>query len=291
MTREKKHNFTLIYLLPGLFLMTVFVTIPVVFSVVMSFFEIKSLSVAWNFVGLDNYVRSFADATMLEAFGRTVLYGAVGLAIGLVFGLILALFVCKHKLLGFYRYIFYLPGIVSAITMGRLWNYVLTPTDYGFANILFLRLGLIQEPLNFLGDQNVLTWTILVMNFYGAGGGMTLILYTTAINNIDECLMECARLEGAGPAQIAFRIQLPLIQPIIVTNLILGVIGAFKSFEGMYALAPNAEATETIAVLLYKQSIGSTYGYGQPAAMGMILTVIVMVIMLIYLKWPTRRDA
>ena len=288
---NRKKSFTWVYLIPGLLLMTVFVTVPVALSVVMSFFEIRSLSMAWRFVGFENYVRAFATSGMMNAFGRTVLYGAVGLLIGLVFGLILAFFVSKHRMLGFYRYVFYLPGIVSAITMGRLWNYVLTPTDYGFANILFRSLGLIDRPINFLGDQTALTWTILVMNFYGAGGGMTLILYTTAINNIDECIIESARIEGASAGQIAFGIQLPLIKPIVVTNLILGVIGAFKSFEGMYALAPNAEATETIAVLLYKESIGSAYGYGSPASMGILLTLIVMTIMAVYLKLPSKGDA
>ncbi len=285
-----KNKWTWVYLLPGVVLMTAFVTIPVMYSVLMSFFEIRSLSSSWNFVGLDNYVRVFSDTRMIAAFGRTILYGASSLAITTVLGILLAFLVAKHKLLGFYRYIFYLPGIVSAITMGRLWNYMLTPTDYGFANSLFMKLGLISQPLNFLGDSKILTITILIMNFYGAGGGMTLILYTTAINNVDNSLIESAKLEGATAMQMAFSIQIPLIKPIIVTNLILGVIGAFKSFEGLYALAPNAEAVETIAVLLYKESVGSTYGYGQPAATGMVLTLIVMLIMFIYMKMPTKED-
>lgn len=287
---KRDREYTLVYLLPGLILMTVFVTIPFLFSVTMSFNEVSSVSSEWKFVGFDNYVRVFQSPRMISAFGRTILYGASNLLISTVLGLVLAFFVAKHRLLGFYRYIFYLPGIVSTITMGRLWNYMLTPTDYGFVNAFFMKLGWITEPINFLGDDSVLTKTIVLMNFYGAGGGMMLVLYTTAINNVDSALIESAKIEGASPAVVAFKIQLPLIKPIIVTNILLGVIGSFKSFEGMYALAPNADATETIAVFLYKESIGSSHGYGQPAATGMILTIIVMAIMTVYMLLPKREE-
>lgn len=285
-----RNKYTFVYLLPGLLLMTVFVTAPVVFSVVMSFFNVPSVKANWEFVGFENYFRSLATTGVMAAFGRTILYGVTGLAIGTVMGLLLAFFVAKHKFLGFYRYIFYLPGIVSAITMGRLWNYMFTPTAYGFANMLFMKLGFIDSPLNFLGDDSILTKTVILMNFYGAGGGMTLIMYTTAINNIEDCIIESAKIEGANAWQMVFGVQLPLIKPIIVTNLLLGVIGAFKSFEGLYALAPNANATQTIGVLLYKESIGSTYGYGQSAATGMVLTLVVMVLLFIYMKLPTKGE-
>ena len=54
--------------------------------------------------------------------------------------------------------------------------------------------------------------------------------------------------------------------------------------------APNADATQTIGVLLYKESIGSTYGYGQSAATGMVLTLVVMILLFIYMKLPTKGE-
>ncbi len=279
------------YLIPGLILMTAFVVIPVVYSFVMSFYKIISIGGEWTFTGFSNYFKVFESGRWLPAFGRTILYGAWGILVGQVATILLSFLVAKHKLLNSLRYLFYLPSVVSAITIGRLWNYMLTPDQYGFFNSVLLSLNIIKEPINFLGDQTTLVYVVLFTSLYGAGGGMGLVLYTTAINNISQSVRESAMLDGASPATIALKIELPELKPLITANIILGVVGAFKSFEGLYALVPNAAATETIGVLLYNESNNSSEGYGLASAMGVVLTLIVMIIMSVYMYFPTRKEA
>ena len=286
---KKKELAAYVYLIPGTVLMVAFVIVPVVLSLVMSFFEIKSLGMNWLWVGLENYGRVFRTSGWLDAMIRTVGFGAWGIFTGLFFGLVLAFFVAKHKLLNTYRYIFYLPAVVSPITTGRLYNYLLSPTESGFMNQLIMLFGA-TEPVNWLGEDYIVTLVVLGMGLIGAGGGMNLVMFTTAINNVPQTIIESAKIEGASSFQIATKIELPYIKPLITTVIVLGIIGSFKSFEGLYALLPNSSAVETIGVLLYKESIASSYGYGLASAMGVVLTLIVMTLMSIYVFWPAKKE-
>lgn len=288
---REKELYSYIYLIPGILLMSLFVVVPVLLSFCMSFFQIMSLGASWGFVGFGNYAEVFRSEGWLNAIWRTLLYGSWNIVTGTVIGLLLAFCVAKHPLLNVCRYIFYLPSVVSAITMGRLWNYMLSPTDTGFFNIIFMRMFGLETPVNWLGDSNIIPLVVMALSLYGAGGGMSLILYTTAINNISKEMLEAAKMEGAGDIRIALSIELPMITPIISSMLALAVIGAFKNFEGLYSLIQNAPEVETIAVLLYKESIAvGQRGYGLASAMGAVLTLIVMIIMTVYIKWPQKEE-
>ena len=280
------------YLLPGTLLMIFFVVVPVLMSLYISFFRIPSLGAEWEFVGWANYRYMFEKQNWLGALWKTVLYGAWGILTGLVFGLLLAFLVAKHRLLNVWRYVFYLPSVVSAITISRLWNYVLSPTETGLLNILAMNWFGVSTPINWLGDENLVPFVVMALGLYGAGGGINLVLFTTAINNIPYEQREAASIEGASNWTIATKIELPQIRPIISSIVILGLIGAFKNFESLYALAPDSGAIDTIAVMLYKVSIGigSEDGYGVPAAMGMVLTVFIVGAMSLYILWPQKKE-
>lgn len=290
MTLEKKESLhSYLYLLPGTLVMLAFVLIPMFMSVYMSAFNITSLYGTWAFTGFGNYLSVLGDGRFWASLGRTVLFGVWGLAIGFSFGLLWSFMVARHRFLNLYRYIFYIPSVVSSITLARLWNYVFVPTDYGLANSILMGLGLVNSPVNWLGDD-MITWLVLILAFYGAGGGMTLVLFTTAINNIDESMREVAKIEGASTLQTVFMVEIPLIRPVIVSYLILSIIGSFKAFENLYGLAPNSEGVETIAVFLYRNVSNSSMGYGYASAVGVVNTLIVMIIMEVYTRLPGGKS-
>ena len=92
--------------------------------------------------------------------------------------------VAHHKWLNFYRYIFYVPTVVSAITMGRLWSMMLMPSASGLMNTFIRNVFGVQTPVNWLGDPRITLYVVMGDRLVGVGGGMTLILFTTAINDI-----------------------------------------------------------------------------------------------------------
>lgn len=285
----KREMIPYVYIVPATFFMFLFVMVPILLSVVMSFYQMPSLSAKWTFVGLKNFASAFRNVTFLNAMGRTLIFGAFSIISNLVLGLLLSILVAHHKLLNFYRYIFYLPAVVSAITMGRLWGLMLMPSSTGLLNSLLTSLGLINSNVNWLGNGTVAFWTVICIGLIGCGGGMTLLLFTTAINNIPEELNEAAKLEGAGGFTFAFRITIPMIGNVITSWLILSLIGAFKSFEFIYSLTGGGpqDDTTTIAILLYEASKTSSAGYGYSAAMGLLLTILVSVVTFVYMRFSS----
>ena len=280
----KKKLIPLFYMLPGLIIMGAFVFVPIILSLVMSFFDIKSVGAKWAYAGVNNFKLAFGDSLFFYAFLRTVGFGAFGMATGLFFGLLLSVMVAKHKFLGFYRYIFYLPAVVSMITLGKLWSLMLAPNETGLLNVVAMKFGA-KAPINWLGNPSVTYLVVLGIGLIGCGGGMTLILFTTAINNIPKELEEAAKAEGANAVQRAFYITIPMIKPVVSAWAVLSIIGSFKSFEFIFALTgggPNGTTT-TLAILLYNSGRGSNVGYGTSAAMGLALTLIVFVFMSAYL--------
>lgn len=273
-----------IYCLPGVLIMTLFILLPIVLSFVMSFFSIESLGAAWEFTAFANFQSIFQENSFFLALLRTLGFGAFGLVTSLFFGLLLALLVAKHRLLGFYRYVFYLPAVVSAITMGKLWNLMLVPNQTGLLNIVASALGA-KEPLNWLGDQNLAYLMVLGIGLIGCGGGMTFVLFTTAINEVPVEYLEAASLEGANALQRSLFIVIPNIRPVLSSWVLLSIISSFKSFEFIFALTGGgpAESTTTLAILLYNNSLTNASGYGAASAMGFMLTAIVMVFTIGYL--------
>lgn len=266
--------------------MFVFAGIPILLSVVMSFFRIETLHTKWDFVGLRNFLEVFKQNNFSAAMGRTLLLAVFSVVTTLGMGLLLANMLAHHKWLNFYRYIFYIPAVVSGVTMGRLWSMMLMPSSSGLMNKIIMALFGLEQPINWLGDPSYALYVIMGIGLIGCGGGMTLVLFTTAINDISPDIREAAILDGVNGWQMFRRITLPLIWPVVSSWAVLSVIGSFKSFEFIYALTGGGPAgsTQTIAILLYQSSEGSSSGYGYTAAMGILLTLFVSIFSVGYMK-------
>ncbi len=159
------------------------------------------------------------------------------------------------------------------------------PSKSGLMNTLLSVFG-VEEAVNWLGNPDWALYVIMGISLVGCGGGMTLILFTTAINDISPNVREAALLDGVNGWQMFTRITMPLIWPVVSSWAVLSIIGSFKSFEFIYALTGGGPAgsTQTIAILLYRSSEGSANGYGYSAAMGILLTLFVSIFTLIYMK-------
>lgn len=274
-----------IYILPATLFMLIFVGIPILMSVYMSFFQIESVNSQWIFSGLKNFLDVFKRNDFSWAMLRTLVLALFSVITTLGGGLVLANMVARHKWLNFYRYIFYVPTVVSAVTMGRLWSMMLMPSSSGLMNSLLRFFG-VEAPVNWLGDPKITIYVIMGIGLVGVGGGMTLILFTTAINDIPLEIREAAILDGVNGWQMLCRITVPMIWPVISSWTILSIIGAFKSFEFIYSLTGGGPAgsTRTIAILLYESSKTSSNGYGYSAAMGLLLTLFVSIFSILYMR-------
>lgn len=274
-----------VYILPALLIMGIFVLIPIIESVRMSFYYIDSLYAPWEFEGFKNYIRIFEQKEFVKAFLRTLMFGGVNLVITLGFGMVLAFFVAKHRFLNFFRYVFYLPSVVSAITMGILWSLILSGTESGILNAFLMKCFGMKEPYMWLYSEYT-PLVVMAIGLVGAGGGMSLILFTSAINNVPKDIVEAARIDGASGFKIAMKIEIPLIWPILSSFIMLSIIGSLKSFEFIYALTQGGplpeRSTETLGILLYRSTNGS-FGYGYNSASGVVMSLIVIAFTILYM--------
>ena len=283
----------LIYVAPACLFMLCFIGIPVVFSVVMGFFYIPALGTDWSFIGFQNFSYVLQEQDMLFSFLRTLGFGAFSLVTTLVLGLLLAMLVAGSKHLNFYRYIFYVPGVVSSVTMGMLWNQMLNATEFGILNTVLRQLGIMQQPFQWLNSEQYTWMIVLAIGLIGCGGGMTLILFTTAINEVSAEVKESAVVEGANVWQLNTRIILPLIRPTLFSWMILSIIGSLKSFEFIYALTSGgpANTTTTLAILLFANDKGTIYGYGYSSALGVFMSIIVLAFTGVYWWLGDRKSS
>lgn len=224
-----------IYILPATLFMFIFVGIPILMSVYMSFFRIESVNSDWIFAGFSNFSDVFTRNDFGPAMLRTLVLAVFSVITTLGGGLLLANMVAHHKWLNFYRYIFYVPTVVSAITMGRLWSMMLMPSASGLMNTFIRNVSACRRRSTGWRSRSRYTWSW--GSPVGVGGGMTLILFTTAINDISQEIREAAILDGINGWQMLWRITVPMIWPVISSWTILSIIGSFKSFEFIYALS------------------------------------------------------
>lgn len=276
--RIRRNLVPLVYVLPACLLMLVFVIAPIILSVVMSLFKIEALNAEWGFIGIRNYLFAFRENEFLSSLGRTLGFGLFSVVSSLVLGLLLALLVAGDKHLNFYRYIFYVPGVVSAVTMGMLWQQMLEPTKFGMLNSLLMNVFGVEKPIFWLNMEEYTWMVVLGIGLIGCGGGQTLIIFTTAINDISPDIKEAATLDGVNNWQMTRYITLPLISPVISSWMVLSIIGSLKSFEFIYALTaggPN-KTTQTLAILLFDGSGSAVLGYGYTSAMGVLMSVVVL---------------
>jgi multiple sugar transport system permease protein len=234
-----------------------------------------------TFVGLDNYIRIFTqDPRFWGAMGVTIMYAAIALPTGTILALLLAV-LCNQRVpfVRLYRTIFYMPSVVPAVAAALIWQKLLQ-RDGGWINTVLEGVG-IAGP-NWLGDERTAVPALVIISWWGLGNAM--IIYLAGIQGVPTELYEAARVDGANAITRFRRITLPMISPVILYNVVIGLINTFQYFTTAYVLTnglgtPNY-ATYFYNMYLYDQAF--PYGaQGYASALAWILLVVVLLITII----------
>ncbi|MEA4884875.1 MAG: sugar ABC transporter permease [Clostridia bacterium] len=287
----RDHGYSYLFVALPIVYFVVFLIGPLIASLVLSFARYDFLSTP-EWVGLGNYVELVHDELFWTALGNTV-FLMMGLPIGIALSLLLAVAIDNtDRFKQFFKAVYFLPGVCSAVAMSVMWTWLLSPQEYGLLNYLlhFARLG----PYNWIGDPRLVKPSLMTMGIWG-GLGWNMILFLAGLQAIPSDLYEAAELDGASASQRFFGITLPLLTPTLLFVVVTSVIGAFQTFESAYifsgsnALGGVLHSALTVVMYVYYQGINQ-FNMGYACAIAWILFLIIMVMTVINLKILKPHD-
>jgi multiple sugar transport system permease protein len=268
-------------MLPAIFILLTFVILPILYAVFLSLNKVQLLGgIEYQFIGLKNFTHLVKDEQLKIALKNTIEYVAIVVPSQTILALILAV-TLNSGIRGknWWRILYFLPTVTSSavLTLIFMWIY---NTD-GLLNDFLAFFGL--PTYNWLGDPKVALKGIMIMNIWSTAP-FYMVIYLAALQDIPQTLYEAANLDGANAWDQFINITLPLLQPVTLFVVAVGIIGTFQLFDQSYIFSggtggPN-NATLTVVLLIY-QAVFRNLQLGYAAAVAFLLAALIISITVI----------
>jgi multiple sugar transport system permease protein len=259
-----------LFVLPAFVIVFVFIVLAALNTFRLAFTN-STLLRPGTFVGLENFIKLFHDEYFLTALLNSTL------------PLILAYLVKGNsRIMGFFRTAFYMPVVMSAVVVGMIWTNLLDSA--GLVNSVLKALKIISKPVPFLTDR----WGVLFSSMFVTiwlGLGYYMVIYLTALANIDESLYEAASLDGAGPVRQFIYVTMPGVRSTMMLIMMLSTIAAFRVFNEIYVLTNGSAGPGgmdmTMSMLIKREGTGIQARTGYASAISIVVLVIVGVMLIV----------
>ena len=270
--------------LPPLILTIIFMLIPMLNAIYLSFTDSTALSVGFNsnFVFLDNYKYMFHDKDFLQALANTLKLMLVIPLVTIFCSLVLAFILTQGKLKEkkFYRTTFFFPSILSLTVVGIIWSFVFNPTK-GILNHILEIIGLENLKHAWLGESKTALWCIGAALIWQAVG-YYMVMHVAAIDGISSEVYEAAAIDGASSMQQFFQITIPLLKRSIGITYVLSLSGtinlSFTLSNVMTDGGPNG-ASSVLLQYMYTQGMrNANFGYSMAIAMFTLVMAVVLAV-------------
>ena len=269
------------FALPFLVIFAVFLFLPILASFVLSFTSFGIANIRdWfsaDVVGVDNYSNLFDDERFLKAARNTAVFVVFGVPLTIALGLLAAVGLNQAigRIQSFLRVGYYLPVVTSIVAIAVIWRYLLHP-DYGVVNALLDEVG-IDGP-NWLGQRSTALPSIIALGVW-RNLGFDMVIFLAALQGINPALYEAARVDGARPHQIFFRITLPLLRPAILFLAVITSAGYLQLFEEPFVMTGGGPLDSTLSVAMYVYEQGFDFlnlGYASAVAYALFVAIVVL---------------
>ncbi|AIF65608.1 glycerol-3-phosphate ABC transporter permease [Terribacillus saccharophilus] len=285
--RRKESSLWWMYL-PSVLLVMLFIVYPFLDGIRISLTNWNGFSQVYDYIGLEQYKRMFADPdtwlvvknTLLYGIGSTVLQNIIGLGYALLLNYNL-------KVRTLTRTIIYLPVIISPLVMGYIW-YFFFAYQGGALNDIYNWLGL--DPVNALGNPEVNPYIIVFVNTFQFVG-VAMIIYLAGLQSISKEYYEAANIDGASSWSKFKNITLPLLAPAITINVVINIIGGLKLFDVIVSLTNGGpgNASQSMSTFMYSLYF-ARQDAGYAATQGVLMAVIILVLSLAALLYLKRKE-
>src|SRR5262245_14012312 len=260
---------------PWIIGLIIFTIGPMITSLYLSFTDYAVIT-SPNWVGLDNYIHMFTDDLLVwQALRVTALYSLGAVPLTLIISFLVALLM-QQQVYGVrvFRTIYYLPSVISGVPVALLWMWVLNP-EFGLMNN-FLRLFGIEGPKWLFST----TWVIpsfVLMNLWGVG--VPMVTFLAGLQGIPVHLYEAADIDGAGLWAKFRNVTLPMMSPVILFNVIAGIIDSFQTFTPAFLMTNGGPANSSLFYGLYLYNNAFKWfkmGYASALAWLMFLIILLL---------------
>lgn len=284
-----------LFLLPTAVLYSMYALWPIGVSWWYSLLDWNGFGDEATFIGLANYREVFQDGFFWSAVGRTFLFAAVTVPIRLLLALVVAILLNDPRLpfARLFRTALFLPVVTTTAIVGVVMQFVFDPAG-GPVNLFLLETGLIDRPINFLGDSDSALYTVMGVHIW-KWFGVTMLYWLAALQTINPDLYEAAKVDGANAVNLFWNITLPLLAPFALIIGVLTFIDTMEVFDLILTMTGGGPffSTEVIDVYIYRQAFAATVprlGYASAAAVAFgVLTIALAVIQFITVR--RARDA
>jgi len=265
--------------------------IPMLYSLVSSFMDWDGI-VAPVFTGLKNFSEMFRDELFYKSLGNTFYFALASVPLNIIVALFLAMMInAKRRGAYFFRSLFYLPSVVSGVAIYVVWLRLFN-SESGYINYFLKFLG-IQGP-SWLKNPKITMLSIILMSVSFCGSQM--LIFLAGLQDVPRVYYEAALIDGAGRLTTFFRITLPLLSPVILFNLIMGIIGGLQVFTQPFVLS-NGEGTPAYSTYVYAMGIYKSafmqHRFGYASALAWVMFLVIMALSLLVFasskKWVFQQ--
>ncbi len=277
------------FILPALFLISLVAFFPLGYGLVLSFFRQMPVFNISSFIGFENILFLFSDLRFQQSVWNTLVFTAVSVALELVIGIAVALLM-NQKVPGnrILKGVVLIPWAIPTVVSAKMWEWIYNG-DFGILNFTLQSMGLLDAPVNWLGDPLWAMASIIVADVWKTAPFVALLVYA-GLQTIPEELYDSAKIDGAGEMRTFLHITLPLLTPIIIIVTIFRMMDAMRVFDVVYVLTGGGPAnlTETLSVYAYKL-LFQTLQFGYGSAVSIATFVIIMMLSSFYIYLLYKR--
>ena len=267
-----------LFMLPFLLFFVGFVVYPMFMCIYTSFFD-ATMNREDIFIGFQNYVDLFNDPVFWKALTNTLIIVVVSVPVTCAFSLWIATLISKMPVTATsaFRCIFYLPVVTGSVAVTMVWKWMFN-NYYGILNYLGKGAGLLDRNVNWLGDPKYALGCIILI-LLTTSVGQPIVLYVSALDNVDKSLVEAAQVDGATETQAFWKIKWPQMMPTTLYILVITTINSFQCFALIQLLTSGGPKNSTMTIMYYiYYNAFKQYKYGFGNAMGVILAIIIAIL-------------
>jgi len=298
MTGRQRRNLRngLLFVSPWIAGFVLFVAYPVAASLYYSFCDYSILQAGPpRWVGLANYAELVRDPVFHQALVNTLVFAAVSVPLSLATSLVMALLLARDRRgVGVYRTLFYVPVLIPQVAVAAVGLWIFN-SKLGVVNRvlawLYGVLGIGASPPTWISPDWIMT-TLVVLSLWAMGTAM--VIFIAGLRDVPHELYEAAQIDGAGALRQAWHVSVPMIGPLIVFNLVMGLIHAFNTFAipvFMTGGVTDYNLGHSIAFYapLLKTEAMDNSRMGYASAMAWVLLVIILALTLALVRLLFRR--